>query len=383
MHHLSDSEWKVLKIISLSNGVSRKELAKRTGLSQAAITMISKELIQSTYIIEGERVGSGLGRKEVMLYSNPHKFTFIGIDIGGYRMRITVANNCLELLHSREFLLSSADPEQTKEEFVIESVRQCMREVGDALPSLSAIGIGVTGIVDRSCQTILNIPNADNWNEVPITHSLQEAFGCPVFLDEGGRTLALAEKYLGKAKEVDDFVIVHAAYGVVSGIVTNGHLIRGAHNLGGLLGHITADPNGTRCLCGNYGCLENIVTYPMLEQDFEARRHTREPSRTLLEAYLENDKHALDVCIDAGHALGIALSNVVNLFNPLAIYLGGPMFDDFPILFEETKRTIILRANRFATVGLRLERSSFQHEQGMYGAALLAKYRYLFPKEDM
>lgn len=381
--HLNDSELKVLKTISLSDGISRKELAHRTGLSQAAITMISRELIQGSFIVEGEKVGSGLGRKEVMLYSNPHQYSFLGIDIGGYRIRMALANNSLELLHEREFLVASAANEQDKGAFVVDCIRGFLSELKEALPPLSAIGIGVTGIVDADRQTILNIPNADHWNEVPIVRCVQEAFACPVYLDEGGRTLALAEKYLGMAKDIEDFILVHSAYGVVAGIVTNGRLLRGAHNLGGLLGHITADPNGTRCLCGNYGCLENIVTYPMLEQDFLDRSSSSTRQRTLLEAYRENDKHAIDVCIHAGHALGIALSNVVNLFNPLAIYLGGPMFDDFPILFEETKRTIILRANRFATVSLRLERSTFNHQQGIFGALLLAKHRFLFPKEEM
>lgn len=371
----ADSELKILKTIGLHNGISRKELSKITGLSQAAITIIVKSLIQHSYIMEGERVSSGLGRKEVMLYSNPNKFFFLGIDIGAFLIRLALSDNSLTVLQRSEFLVSDARKEADKENFIVEKVHRFLMDTGHSASSISAIGIGVTGIVDRSKQVILNIPNAENWDNVELPRALNETFGCPVFLDEGGRTLALAEKFLGKAKDESDFIIVHSAFGVVAGIMTNGEILRGAENVGGLLGHITADPNGPRCLCGNYGCLENIVTYPMLEKEFMG---SGSRGLSLAEAYRQNDKNAIDVCINAGQALGIALSNVVNLFNPVSIYLGGPMFDDFPILFEETKRTITLRANRFATLSLRLERSTFNHAQGIFGALLLAKTNFLF-----
>ncbi|MDB4867132.1 MAG: hypothetical protein JWR03_1465 [Cohnella sp.] len=385
---LAESELKVLKIISLHNGISRKELSKITGLSQAAITIISKSLIQNEYIIEGERISNGLGRKEVMLSSNPHKFFFLGIDIGGYRVRLALSDNSLSVLHTTEFPISDGNTEPSKESFIRARVLQFLTEIEHPASSLDAIGIGVTGIVDSKNRTILSIPNAalsipnaDNWENLDIVQMLSEEFGCPVFLDEGGRTMALTEKFIGKAKEEDDFIIVHSAFGVVAGIMTNGQILKGAQNIGGLLGHITADPNGPRCTCGNYGCLENIVTYPMLEREFSLSGNGHR-NLSLVEAYRQNDKQAIDVCISAGQAFGIALSNVVNLFNPVSIYLGGPMFDDFPILFEETRRTITLRANRFATVSLRLDRTTHNHEQGIYGALLLAKTQYLFSTMD-
>jgi N-acetylglucosamine repressor len=376
---LAESELKVLKMISMNNGISRKELSKLTNLSQAAITLISKNLIQHEYIKEGEKTSSGLGRKEVLLYSNPEQFHFLGIDIGGYRIRMALADNRLTVLHETEFLVSEGNSAASKEDFIKDRIVRFLDNTGFQASSISAIGIGVTGIIDRDQQVILSIPNAEEWNHIQIVKILNEQFGCPVFLEEGGRTMALAEKVFGKAKEEDDFIVVHSAFGVVAGIMTNGHLLKGAQNIGGLLGHITADPNGPRCTCGNYGCLENIVTYPMLEELFMKNRNRYS---NLMEAYRQNDKQAIDVCLAAGEALGIALSNVVNLFNPVSIYLGGPMFDDFPMLFEETKRTITLRANRFATVSLKLDRTSFNLQQGIIGAMLIAKNNFLFSVID-
>lgn len=373
---LSESEQAVLKTIDRQNGISRKELSKVTGMSQAAITAISKSLIQNQYIIEGDKVSSGLGRKEVRLCSNPDKFVFLGIDIGGCRVRIALSDNTLSMLYTTEFSIEKGKTEAHKETFLLDQVLAFLEGTGLSASSLTAVGITVTGIVDNDNRIILSIPNAENWDNIHVIDAFEKQLDCPVFLDEGGRMMALAEKVSGKAKEENDFIVVHSAFGVVAGIMINGKILRGAQNAGGLLGHITADPNGERCTCGNYGCLENIVTYPMLEKYFELQSNR---NVSLVEAYQQNDKQAIDVCIHAGQALGIALSNVVNLFNPVSIYLGGPMFDDFPILLEETKRTVTLRANRFATLSLKLDRTSYNHEQGIMGAVLLAKHSYLYP----
>ncbi|TNJ66952.1 ROK family transcriptional regulator [Paenibacillus hemerocallicola] len=374
---LSTSEILVLTEIQKSEGISRKALAEKTGLSQASLTKITHKLVAESYITEGERIGSGLGRKEVLLTPNPDKFKFLGIDIGGYRLRLALANYRYELIRVEEYLIGELEDKEDVLGELIGKLQSFLEAAGTT--SVDAIGVSVTGIIDIGRRTILNIPNLDRWNHVNIVEALSNRFACPVYLEESGRTMAYAEKLAGKAKDAADFIVVHVAYGVVAGIYTSGEPLRGAGNVGGLLGHITADEKGIRCRCGNYGCLENVVTFPMLEGEF--RRRSGGSSASLAEAYGINDKDALDVCIGAGKSIGIALSNVVNLFNPETIYLGGPVFERFPIVFEEVRRTVLLRANRFATVGMTLDKTTFGDRQGLLGALTLAGTSYISSME--
>lgn len=366
---LSTREIEALRIIRQQDGISRKALAEMMGLSQASITNMSKELIDRHYIVEGERVGQGMGRREVLLQINPRKFRYLGIDIGAYRFRLALSDSNLNLTHEQVYLTEAFKQESNPMPAMLDRIDRFLADAGVTREEIDAAGIGVSGIVDKSRTRIVNLPNVESWEALDIVAVFGEHLGCPVFLDESGRAMALAEKRYGQAKTVEDFIIVHIAYSIVAGVMINGQLLRGFNNVAGLLGHITADERVGRCLCGNYGCLENQVTFPMIKSAYLRESKSK---ATVTDALRENDKTAIDVCIASGKAIGVALSNTVNLFNPEVIYISGPVFEHLPLVFEETKRTILLRANRYATVNLRLLSSSYGDRQGMMGALALA-----------
>ncbi|WP_164821434.1 ROK family transcriptional regulator [Paenibacillus koleovorans] len=371
---LNLSEKIILDIISFNSHISRKQLAERSDLSQGSLTNITKHLIDEGFIQEGDRIGQGMGRKEVLLYSNPKKFHFLGVDMGGHKARFAIANNNLEIIASSQIHMKDLDTVEQKPEFLINEIRLLLENSRIPQQSIAAIGFGITGIVDVGSKSVLNIPNRKNWDNVNLIDPIGAAFGCPVFLEESGRTMALGERKLGKAKHFNDFIVVHVGHGVAAGIFINGQMMRGVNNTAGLLGHITADPTGNKCLCGNYGCLENIITFPMLDREYIQQNGEYD---NIVNGYNYRDKVAIGTCIKAGTAFGIALSNVVNLFNPQALFIGGPMFDLMPLLLEETKRTIILRGNRFSTLNLDIEKTSYGENEGIIGALVLAKTKLI------
>jgi N-acetylglucosamine repressor len=371
---LNSTDKAVLETVNTHRGISRKKIAELLHLSPGMITNVSKSLIQEKYMIEGDRISSGMGRKEILLYSNADKFRFLGLDIGGYRIRFAIADNTLKILCEDQCLVSELREAEDKVDALIRKIESFLQKANMPIASIDAMGIGITGITDMAQKIILNIPNAAGWDHLDVVNRFGQFFQKPVFLDEGGRTMAMLEKKLGGAKQISDFIVAEVGHGIAAGIYINDYILRGVNNTAGLLGHVTADPNGTRCRCGNYGCLENIVTYPIIQKKYRKNSGQDIP---VAEALQQNDKTALDICLEAGQAFGIALSNVVNLFNPSTIFIGGTMFKDLPVLFEETKRTILLRGNRFSTSSLSLEHTTFTDKQGIMGALCLAQTSFI------
>lgn len=366
--NLNLQEIEVLKMIRSHDGISRKTISEKMGLSQASITKFTRSLIDNKYIVEGEQVNQGMGRKEILLRINPGRFRYLGIDIGVYRFRMSLADNDLKITHEEECLISEFGDTANPLAKFIEKIDHFLANSNVSPDQIDAIGIGVTGIVDTECRRILNVPNIERWESLDIVAVFSDYYHCPVYLDESGRVMAVAEKVLGQAKQINDFIIVHMAYSIVAGVMINGQLLRGYNNVAGLLGHITADESLGRCTCGNYGCLENQVTFPMIKNAYFKR-----VGRNSIAIDCEKkEKIAIDICISSGKAVGVALSNTVNLFNPQTIFIGGPVFEHLPLIFQETKRTILLRANRFASVDLQLLPNSFGDKQGMMGALTLA-----------
>ncbi|AZN43446.1 ROK family transcriptional regulator [Paenibacillus albus] len=199
---LNPSEKEVLGLIFGSDGISRKALAEMSGLSQASLTKITKTLTEQEQIVEGERIGKGLGRKEVLLYANPRKYRYLGIDIGSFSVRLAVADNSLNIMHRKEFATTHFSGEEPILDSLTREIAAFLEETGSS--NIDAIGIGVSGIVDARLRRIVNIPNVKGWDNLNIADHLTAAFECPVYLDEGGRTMALAEKIKGKARSSND-----------------------------------------------------------------------------------------------------------------------------------------------------------------------------------
>lgn len=372
---LDELEIQALRTIRRHNSISRKSLAAEMGVSQASITNLTRTLMEQQYIVEGERVGERRGRKEIMLHVNPGKFRYLGIDIGMYYLRFALSDSNLNITHYIEYLTEEfiKKPEPLNE--IVERMDRFLAEAGMNAGDIDAVGIGVTGIVGKDRKSIVSVPNAIHWGSLDIVEAIDGRLQCPVFLDESGRVMALVEKVFGQAKQFDDFIIAHISHSVVAGFMTNGHLLRGYNNIGGLIGHITVNESAGRCLCGNYGCLEDQVVFSMAKSKYNIR--TGESADAFVDAAKKNDKAAIDVCMEVGKSIGIALSNVVNLFNPQAIFIGGAVFENLPFVLDETKRTILLRANRYATVELQILRSSYADKQGIMGALALANSELL------
>ena len=125
--------------------------------------------------------------------------------------------------------------------------------------SILGLGLGLPGLVDVSTGTLLFSPNL-GWTEVPLRRLLEAKFPFPIYIDNEANLAALGESYFGAARGCDFVLLVSCGVGVGAGIVLNRQLLAGAAGLAGEVGHMTIDPHGPRCNCGNTGCWETFVS---------------------------------------------------------------------------------------------------------------------------
>jgi len=192
--------------------------------------------------------------------------------------------------------------------------------------------VAVPGLVGRDRRTVLRAPNL-GWEQVEVA----EALGPDTVVENEANLGALAELWLGGHDRLADFVHVSAEIGIGAAVVVEGRLFRGARGFAGELGHVPVRPDGPLCSCGAHGCLE---TFAGEEAVLRAAGVTAGRGPALRAAADAGDPAALHALEEAGAALGIALSGAVNLLDPQAVVVGGPLADLAPWLLPGVRREL-------------------------------------------
>jgi predicted NBD/HSP70 family sugar kinase len=205
-------------------------------------------------------------------------------------------------------------------------------------------------------------------------------FGVPVLIDNDANLGALAECWWGAARGLDDFTYIKVATGIGSGHFIGGTIYRGATGVAGELGHVTIDPNGKPCSCGNRGCL---VTY-VGSKALMARARELAPSypdstlasATLTSSGIEDaaiagDPLATQVIFEAAEYLGIAVAGMLNVMNPAAIILGGSITRLGERLLAPLRETVLQRTFVGAVASSRILASELGSRDVALGAATL------------
>jgi predicted NBD/HSP70 family sugar kinase len=205
----------------------------------------------------------------------------------------------------------------------------------------AGLTVAAPGLVGRDRHTVLRAPNL-GWEQVAVAELLAIP-ALPVAVENEANLGALAELWLGGHDDIADFIHVSAEIGIGAALVVDGRLFRGARGFAGELGHVPVRPDGPRCSCGAHGCLE---TYAGEEAVLRAAGiDPAQPDRVkaLHTAAADGDEAALSALRAAGQALGIALSGAVNLLDPQAVVLGGPLAALAPWLRDAVERELTQR----------------------------------------
>ncbi len=295
----------------------------------------------------------------------------IGVDLGGTNLRVAAVDENGCMLHKRSV---PTDFDQGPEG-VIANMAAGIREIDASLAAhqLSGIGVGIPGFVDSNTGVILGAANLPGFDGFPIRDELRSHLGTKIILENDANAAALGEKWIGAGREVDDLILITLGTGIGGGIVSGGKVLRGFRGMAGEIGHMTVFPDGNPCGCGNCGCLEKHASASAIAAmgNMMGIGTQRLSASQVYELASGGNTRAIQVFESMGRALGVAVANLVNLFNfPLYLISGGPLpaWDLFaPAMFTEIRK----RSFTFERTGTRVERAILGSDAGLYGAAYL------------
>ena len=325
----------ILRYILRTGAVTRSELARKLGMSAGTVTNIVGELLGEGLVHETGSSPSEGGRPSVTLAVVPQGAMFIGVDVGEsgvtaelFDLEFTVVASVLRDVNSR-----GAAPEDISR-IIADAVDELTAASGHP-EAIYGVGLGMPGFVEADETTDLNGATRDvtiyaqslQWPPVRLGEFYART-DLPIFADNGGKTLAMAESWFGASSAVADSAFVLLGRGVGAGVVRRGELLTGSKGSGMEWGHTKISLGGPLCTCGGRGCLETYIGGSALarrwrEAGGEPPTDDEQAVIHLLSAAGRNDAAAIRVVHEAIEILGIGLSNIVNIFNPERIVLGG------------------------------------------------------------
>jgi predicted NBD/HSP70 family sugar kinase len=376
----------ILNMIREFGPISRSDIAKRKKISPTTVASAVKELINEGLVCEdGAGVSNG-GRKPIMLKISPENRFLIGVSITNFN--ITVAEINLEAqirrTHKVDFASEKLQGEQVIQ-LVLDSIGTFMEQISNRDRCIG-ISIIVPGIVDNY-RGIVYYNSKLNLHNVPLKDIVESSFKMKAWIENDMNAIVFAEKKYGDYKKFRNLLYVSAGGGVGAGIVVNDEILRGGRGGAGEFGHTSVDRNGIRCECGNIGCLENYVSWAAVRSKLQAEASanpsnaiweltTRQPTGSIrpsdfIKALKMGDPLATKVMEETLDYLGAGIVNMVNLFNPDVIILGGTLLYGNDLMIEKVKAYVNERALQFSTKFLEVHSSSLGENAELIGAAAI------------
>ena len=348
--------------------ISRAGLAQATGLNKTTVSSLVDELLQRQFVREIGFTSARQGHPAIMLDLNPAAGFIVGCEIGVDFILVVCTNFAPEIIWRHE---ERTDPGMGRDAILEraktllnDAIQRGYQEYG----TLLGIGVGVAALIDQSTGTMLYAPNL-KWTEpFPILAMLQEAFPQALILvDNEANIAALGEHYFGVAQDHNEVLYVSAGVGLGGGIVHDGQVFSGVTGVGAEIGHMTMEPDGELCSCGNYGCWETQVSQRALFRHIQSSFEQGEKGLLLqltnggvepltvpmiVDAARASDPVARAALEKIGSDLGIGIASLVNTLNPELVVCGGilSLAGEFlmPAAIKEFEKRA-LRWNREAT----------------------------------
>jgi predicted NBD/HSP70 family sugar kinase len=354
-----DNRAVLLWSLFCSQPCSRQDLSDDTGLSAASVGNVIRELISDGIVTEAGSEDSDGGRPRVLLRMNPSYGHVIGIDVGETRVRVELFDLTMTVRVKADYPL---DPNEHGVDVVVERISAGLAKVladADVDPAdVLGAGVAVPGVVEQGPE-VLVYGQAYGWDAVPLERLLRPAAQFPLYIDNGAKTMGQAELWFGAGRGVRQAVVCLIGSGLGASVITGVSRGRGDSSTSVEWGHTTIKVGGRACRCGSQGCLEAYVGAEAI-LDRYALPLPGEDQESMLGALIEaTDARAAAILDKTAVYLGAGIANLINLFGPERIVLGGwagLMLGErlLPAIREAARERAL--AHRFAQTSIELGR---------------------------
>jgi glucokinase-like ROK family protein len=347
----------ILGLIRENGIISRADLVKISGLSAPTVTRIVDGLIKKDKLVVSIGKGNSKGgRPPVMLTFDGKRNYVIGIDLGATTTRGVLSNL------DGAFITEIESPTRLNEGFdvIMNDVAKMINRLAESKTNIKrnrifGVGIAVAGLINLNKRMVEYSPVFD-WYNADINKALKPKVGFPIIFDNVTRLMALGSMCFGKGQKQLNFICINVGYGIGSGIIVNGRLLTGSSGFAGEFGHITIDRNSDiQCSCKKYGCLEALASGKAIALTAQSRlargQHSlltemcegeisKVTAEMVADAAKKGDELALNVFTRAMENIGIGIANLINIFNPDLILIGGGVSMAGDIFFDNIRKVV-------------------------------------------
>lgn len=331
--------YQVLHTVRLGRpAVSRAEICQATGLSQPAVSSLTRRLLETGALMEvGARPSTGSGRRERELALNPDFAWVVGVKVSMHQITLALVDFAGGVRDTLKVPISAPITHAALLQRLVKEIKACLAAASPQVRKrLAGVGVAVPGMVD-------SLRGEVHWSPVlkagrkdapaVLGAPLTDALGVPVMIENDANMLALAEQWFGQAARLTNVAVVTLEHGLGLGLVLDGELFRGHSGLAAEFGHIQVVPDGRACRCGKKGCLEAYVAHSaVVGQGQEAGLLPAGDlgSGEIETAYVDlaqkaraGNKEARRIFEQQGELLGRWMGNMVNLLAPQLVMLDG------------------------------------------------------------
>lgn len=321
---------KIFNTLRKSEGLSKRALAKASGVSWGTAFSVCNELLQKEIII-AEKGSAQNGRPPEILVVNPLKYLVLGIDINSIGLNFAVVNMAGKSIYSRFVPIENNDKDA-----ILLLLKETTKSISSTFSSIVSVGLSMQGKLNKAKGVSIRSNYFRNWTNVDLVKFFSDEFNLPTYLYHDPECLLAYHKNNdARITEYTNGIALRIDNGIGMAQTNKGEIFESTHETTSELGHTISVPDGRPCPCGKNGCLESYSSLRGMQERYEELAAKKGIS--FLAAMQTNDEQAIRIYNDATLHLSISIANLFSLFSPDYIIVDGLALSQLPRFFDDLK----------------------------------------------